>query len=471
MSKKFCLLNNLNSKYILEEILSCAYRDIKSVLQLIKYNKSLMKKLDINNKRILKKDEYKYYVRIEKNGKECYYISLFKDIIFSLLLLIYIIIYFVKRKFNDTILKQGYNKRKKTFIDFMDNYILLVYFGFIIVSNFINFLFMIYKNIYIKRIFKTILLLFICFVDLTHYICYIIKFVYSKNILKEDIIKNLKRKKNINKEIKKLIWFYDFDITIIVFLSLFMFFSLIINFIAFNDIKDRKYLYLNQINRINIDEHMLPNGFENLNEKEKKEYVFKKENIKKYVCYLVENQRNFIDKINEIRKQKNIPSLIFELFQKLPDFIINEKTVLIFYPNKNIYKLDSFSYLFKFTKNEFENFINKTEVLNIITNDLLDRINIIEINNLEYVSIYKNKITINNDKCPDTNPIEIQSSDISESRIENPIINNELPKIEINFTNYIENNDFLDIPNTTDKFEEKSETISQISEKKDLKTV
>ena len=471
MSKKFCLLNNLNSKYILEEILSCAYRDIKSVLQLIKYNKSLMKKLDINNKRIFKKDEYKYYVRIEKNGKECYYISLFKDIIFSLLLLIYIIIYFVKRKFNDTILKQGYNKRKKTFIDFMDNYILLVYFGFIIVSNFINFLFMIYKNIYIKRIFKTILLLFICFVDLTHYICYIIKFVYSKNILKEDIVKNLKKKKNINKEIKKLIWFYDFDITIIVFLSLFMFFSLIINFIAFNDIKDRKYLYLNQINRINIDEHMLPNGFENLNEKEKKEYVFKKENIKKYVCYLVENQRNFIDKINEIRKQKNIPSLIFELFQKLPDFIINEKTVLIFYPNKNIYKLDSFSYLFKFTKNEFENFINKTEVLNIITNDLLDRINIIEINNLEYVSIYKNKITINNDKCPDTNPIEIQSSDISESRIENPIINNELPKIEINFTNYIENNDFLDIPNTTDKFEEKSETISQISEKKDLKTV
>ena len=32
-------------------------------------------------------------------------------------------------KFNDENLKEGYNLKKKRFVDFMDNYILLIYFA------------------------------------------------------------------------------------------------------------------------------------------------------------------------------------------------------------------------------------------------------------------------------------------------------------------------------------------------------
>ena len=48
--------------------------------------------------------------------------------------LVYIILFYVKGKFNDENLKLGYNVKKKKFVDFMDNYILLAYFGFIIAS-------------------------------------------------------------------------------------------------------------------------------------------------------------------------------------------------------------------------------------------------------------------------------------------------------------------------------------------------
>ena len=56
---------------------------------------------------------------------------------------------------------------------------------------------------------------------------------------------------------------------------------------------------------------------------------------------------------------------------------------MYFYPNENIYKLSSNCYIFKYVKNEFQNHINNDEIMNIITNGLLDRINIIEKNEFE----------------------------------------------------------------------------------------
>ena len=48
MNGKSSLLSKINSKYILETILSLAYGNMKSILRLSKYNKSLLNKLDIN---------------------------------------------------------------------------------------------------------------------------------------------------------------------------------------------------------------------------------------------------------------------------------------------------------------------------------------------------------------------------------------------------------------------------------------
>jgi hypothetical protein len=48
MKKMPSLLNQIKSKYILQNIFTFAYGDIKSVLRLIKYNKNLIKRLNIN---------------------------------------------------------------------------------------------------------------------------------------------------------------------------------------------------------------------------------------------------------------------------------------------------------------------------------------------------------------------------------------------------------------------------------------
>ena len=65
------LLNRINSKYILKGILSLAYNNMKSVFNLIKHNKSLMEKLDINNKKI--KEYFKYNLKIEIKKKGIFF--------------------------------------------------------------------------------------------------------------------------------------------------------------------------------------------------------------------------------------------------------------------------------------------------------------------------------------------------------------------------------------------------------------
>ena len=66
------LLDQIKSKYILQDILSLAFEDMKSVYNLIKYNKNLLNKLNIDFKKKFKNigDNYKYKKEIEK-GKCC----------------------------------------------------------------------------------------------------------------------------------------------------------------------------------------------------------------------------------------------------------------------------------------------------------------------------------------------------------------------------------------------------------------
>ena len=89
------LLSKIKSKYILQDILSLAYDKIKSALKLIKYNKSLLNRLDINIKIIQNlqnhKNEPEINKRLEKRKKiynfslEIYNIYLeFCEIIFLL---------------------------------------------------------------------------------------------------------------------------------------------------------------------------------------------------------------------------------------------------------------------------------------------------------------------------------------------------------------------------------------------------
>ena len=118
---------------------------------------------------------------------------------------------------------------------------------------------------------------------------------------------------------------------------------------------------------------------------------------RQYKYVLNESQKNLINKINQIRQQHDIFTLNYYNIESIPDFIINKRVNLIFSIDTNIFKLKSNAYIFKYHKNEFEKLIDKAEIMNILTNDLLDRIIIIEQDNEEFIEIFseanQNEIT------------------------------------------------------------------------------
>ena len=434
MEKKPSLLNQLKSKYILQDILSLAYGDIKSVLKLIKYNKNLINKLDINIKDYY---NYKYKKKIQKGKyKDTCPLFLFLIILHMILVfipyLIYIICFFTIGTFNDKNLKEGYDKKKKSFVDFMDNYILLGYFLFIIISYLLDILLNICSIIYLKGVHRAIYLSIFALVDLFHYVLYIIKVIFTNKIMKKELCENVVKGKT-----SVLNWFYAFDFALLLllipsFLNIFESLMILCENKEFDDIKTNSLL---EINGIKINEFKLESEFDGLDEKSKNEFVFNK----RYVYELNENLINIINKINDIRKNNNIPELKFDKKEIIPHFMINPKLQLVFHPNENIYKISGNSYIFKYDKDEFQNLLNNNEIINIIKIDYLNEINIVEQNDTEFIFIFNNR--------PE-----------NENRIQE---NNNIRKPNINIGNI--NISHIDIINTEDKFVNLS--VNEISER------
>ena len=135
-----------------------------------------------------------------------------------------------------------------------------------------------------------------------------------------------------------------------------------------------------------------------------------------------------------LEKKNHIALLKYFEKEKLPEFIINEKTQIIFNNNENLFKLSPNFYVFKYKINEFRNYLNNKQILNIITIETLNIINIIQQNNFEFISIY-------------------DELNISQNY-------NNKPRIQINIDTNINN------VNTNDKLNEVSErvTMSEISD-------
>ena len=245
--------------------------------------------------------------------------------------------------------------------------------------------------------------IFINLIDLTHHTSYIIKFAYEKSIIKKALIKNnfkfyqYKTEEGVKEfDIYKLIWFYNFDMFIIIFICINILtkYSLFVwlvrrvfqkhrcfEFCGYEIIVLNKFKGINiiryEINFLNIIKNCLPKKFSNLNEKEKNEIIFEKERVKKYQYHLNENQINLIQKINDIRENNHIPLLKYYQYEYLSEFIINEAE-LIFNEKEKIFKLSDNFYIFKYPKNEIQNLLDDGKILNIIKIETLNTIKIIE---------------------------------------------------------------------------------------------
>ena len=404
MNEKHSLLSNIRSKYILKDILILAFRNMKSVLKFVAYNKALLDKLDINFK-----DYYDYNTEIKNDGSCLFVGQIFDIFVYFIPLLIYDITFYAKGTFNNNNLKEGYDKKKKNYVDDMDNYVLISYLSFQIISHLL--LFMLFCRKMSKKVLKRkvrfIIGLIKFFIKIFYYIAFIIKFCFTKKII--EII-------GFKKEYES-IWFYNFDIALLFFLSLDLlnYFCLVIHEYVTIDI----YI-LNKINGINICDFELPNEYDKLNKIGEIEMIFKKENMKKYEYKLNDTQKTLINNINQLRRKNNIPELQYNEY--LPDYIINKKTEFIFYEKENIYKFYNDYYLIKYPISECQKIINDNNITNILSINILDRINIIRKDDYEYIALYNNQFNENENN--NNNQRENRNINIRNININIPSINN-----------------------------------------------
>ena len=392
MNEKNSLLNKISSNFILKDIMILSFRDMKSVLKFAAYNKALLNKLDINIKDYY---DYKTKIVVKKSGLSLFAVSTFADIIIFINLLIYDIIFYAKGTFNEKNLEKVYDNKKKNYIDIINNYIILLYLIFLLISYLLLILYYKSNKIVLKGMMKLKILIIHLSISLSYFIVHILKFVFTKKIIKKELLEAMKKYKLKN------LWFYEFDKYLIYAMPIFLFIKSLcclfsccyLNKSNKND--DEKSINLRQINGFDISNFKLPLEFEKLSPASKIQMIFNKESMKRYISNLDYIQSILIEKFNLIRRQNNIPDLKYYEEQQLPYYLINKKTEFIFNEEKNIYKFSSNYYLIKYPTSQCFKDINNENIRNILTFDFLDKINIIRKDYYEYIALYNNEINEN----------------------------------------------------------------------------
>jgi len=381
-------LLKIKSEYSLKTIFS--YIDYNFILKLIKNSKKIQRKLGINIQNYKKKSSYEYIERKIIKGSLSYehddafgepikyFCSCFLSSIIFIFVLIYTIILFTKGGFNYNNTKSNYNIKYFNVIKKI-NISLFGFLGYIIASYFIIFVWATHKC-YIdydkKIILKKCSLIFTAFIYLFYDVCIIIKLYLSYKIKKDKIT---------------LFMICDYFVIILIFLYL-VFIILIIYFyftIAGDGVRIIKEYILKKFQTIDIEDYELSNNFKEKNDEEKRLYITTNKNNYKIKF----SNYNILELINEFRKKNNIDELILDEAESDPfsNLIINKNAEIILFKYKTIYKLSKREYLLVNEVNEFEkNFKNKNkDLINILLNEDLNKIQIFKKDNNEIIYIFK----------------------------------------------------------------------------------
>ena len=385
-------ISSIKSEYNLKEIF--AYLDYSHILKLLKNNKNLQNRLGLTLDNYKNKFETKKYEYIKKSILKTnkkynayqpptetiwYFLFYLATICFFLIpFLIYSILLVSIKTFKDSNTKDNYNKKYLNIIKIINPCIfiydiLVVIFAYL----FIGVIFIFCESVYGKRkIINFILTIIMNLVNFLFESLVIWKLILSYKIKKGGCT-----------------WFMVLDYLFLIFNLIY---TIIILAITIDYIKESKcprlfetnYL-LTSFNNIKIDNYSLPEDFGKLSKKERKKYVF--EHYKYYFHFISDEQNKLITSINDFRGIKNIPLLKECNLMTIPDFLINEISEVMLWPDKNIFKLSNKKYLFKYPIGKFEiNFKNKDEnILSILLKDNLNHIQIITHQNIEYIFIYE----------------------------------------------------------------------------------
>ena len=186
----------------------------------------------------------------------------------------------------------------------------------------------------------------------------------------------------------------DYILIIIYFLYLIISIYIIIYYCknVGNDVVKEKFIILTNFRDIKIDDYLLPSDFIQYNDYQKRKYLL--DNSDLFEIKISSFLENLISSINKIRKDNDIEELIYDKKIHFKDLIFDKYSGLIFYDKQNIFKLSNGNYLLKYPTEEFQTRLNNKEknLINIILNDYLNKICIIEKNNILFISIFNSRI-------------------------------------------------------------------------------
>ena len=338
------LLNNIKSNYNLRLVFS--YLKYNYILKLIKKNKSLQNQLGIDKQNYKDYSDIKYISVVKKETKGGYIVdnglaSPLCQLLYLLYLFLIIIIFYT--------IYVNITQRKLN-ISFVNkvNYSL---FALIILS-------FIFSSFLKKDIHIYLVLLFI-FINIFYDILIAVKMYIISEIFGADL------------------FYLIINLIYITF-----------NFIySVNSWPETKKIIDNKLlsyKNIQIKPYYIKNlkDFENNNKK----YISNIVNYLEY-NYLIGDLR-IISKINDFREKNNLTKLKEKC--NLPDFIINERSEVILFNSKHIFKLSNNEYLLKYEIGKF-NFYFKNDnegLINILLKEDLNAINIITQRNMQYILLY-----------------------------------------------------------------------------------
>ena len=165
---------------------------------------------------------------------------------------------------------------------------------------------------------------------------------------------------------------------------------------AGDDVVNEDLIILTKFRDIKINEYLLPHNFADSNDYQKR--VMLLQNINLFQIKISEKEKNIISSINKFRIDNTIDELKYDNLIGFKDLIFDKYSEPIINNNENIFKLANESYLLKYPSNEFETKFNKGEknIINIILKDYLNKIIIVEKENILFIFIF------NSDIKPDT---------------------------------------------------------------------
>ena len=367
-------LLNISSSYIIKQTFSfiCYHRFIS----LIKYNKKYQNHLEFNLKNNIHLDnnnEKKEENRINSlSHREDPFrlIGLIGEFPIFGPIYIYFIIHYILN-FSLTIKLNNENK-SKSFLwrlisgFFVKKLLILIYIvSFYVLYHAVDFSRNEYRN-------KKLIYLFLLDIILIFHTCYEILLIYKIKTIFSFALNGK--------------WMIIFDVIYLIANFIFICYSFHIGKKYLQGQEHSNYTYCNYLflfRDIKIKKFELPDDYDTF--KNKRKYLESQANY--FEIDYSNDDIDFIKNINKFRSKKNLDELIIDY--KIPNFIIKGSTEIALSPN-NIIKISDTKYIFKLNNEDnFDKFEEDRNILQILLEPFLNKINIIRQNDIKYITVFE----------------------------------------------------------------------------------